>query len=114
VLDWRLARNTEYRALTVSRLDAVMVYMARKSTAQQSPASRTSRKRTRAFNGNGNGRSAKLDAKTLRALRAMSRNIRKYTPIIEKKLRAAGVKPNPALVYSAAKYYEALDRLAKE
>jgi hypothetical protein len=54
-----------------------------------------------------------MSKKQLRALRALAANIRKYTPRIEKKLRKAGIKPDPALVYTAAKYYDALDRLAK-
>jgi hypothetical protein len=98
--------------LTVSRLDAVMVHMARKSTAQQSPARRTSRKRVRRAARNANG--AKLDAKTLRTARELLRNVKKYTPIIQKKLRAAGVKADSASLYSVAMYYPALDRLAKE
>jgi hypothetical protein len=49
----------------------------------------------------------------MRALKVLAANIRKNTPRIEQKLRRAGIKPDPALVYTAAKYYEALDRLAK-
>jgi len=89
-----------------------MVQMTRKSTARQSPARRPSRKRLRRASGNGN--SAKLDAKTLRTVRELERNAKKYTPLIRKKLRAAGVKTDPASLYSAAMYYETLDRLAKE
>jgi hypothetical protein len=45
----------------------------------------------------------------------LARNVKKNTPRVVKKLREAGVKkPNPALVYTAAKYYDCLDRLAKE
>jgi len=54
-----------------------------------------------------------MSKKQLRALRALAANVRKYTPRIEKKLRKAGIKPDHALVYTAAKYYDALDRLAK-
>lgn len=50
-----------------------------------------------------------------RALIELARNVKKNTPRVVKKLREAGVKkPNPALVYTAAKYYDCLDRLAKE
>ena len=50
-----------------------------------------------------------------RALIDLARNIEKNTPRVREKLRKAGVKkPNPALVYTAAKYYDCLDRLAKE
>jgi hypothetical protein len=39
--------------------------------------------------------------------------MRTYSPRMEKKLRKAGIKPDPALVFTAAKYYDTLDRLAK-
>jgi hypothetical protein len=54
-----------------------------------------------------------MSKEQIRALRILARNMRKNTPSIEKKLREAGIKPDPALVYTAAKYYDALDRLAK-
>jgi hypothetical protein len=54
-----------------------------------------------------------MSKKQLRALRALAANARKHSPRIEKTLRKAGIKPDPALVYAAAKYYVALDRLAK-
>ena len=50
-----------------------------------------------------------------RALIDLARNIKKNTPRVREKLRKAGIKkPNPALVYTAAKYYDSLDRLVKE
>jgi hypothetical protein len=50
-----------------------------------------------------------------RALIELARSVKKNTPRVIQKLRKAGVKrPNPALVYTAAKYYDCLDRLAKE
>jgi hypothetical protein len=48
------------------------------------------------------------------ALNSLSKSIRENTPQIEEKLRQAGVTPDPALVYTAAKYFEALNKLAKE
>ena len=50
---------------------------------------------------------------TKRALERLAKNVRKNTPIIERKLKKAGVKPDPALVFSAAMYYKALNKLAK-
>lgn len=45
----------------------------------------------------------------------LMQNVKRNTPRVKAKLRKAGVKkPNPAVVYTAAKYYECLDRLAKE
>jgi hypothetical protein len=50
-----------------------------------------------------------------RALIELARNVKKNTPRVVQKLRKAGVKkPNPAVVYTAAKYNDCLDRLAKE
>jgi hypothetical protein len=50
-----------------------------------------------------------------RALIDLARQIERNTSRVEARLRKAGIKkPNPALVYTAAKYYDCLDRLAKE
>jgi hypothetical protein len=54
-----------------------------------------------------------MSKKQLRALKVLAANIRRNTPRINKKLHKAGIKIDPALVYTAAKYYDALDRLAK-
>jgi hypothetical protein len=49
------------------------------------------------------------------ALRELARNVKKNTPKVLKRFRKAGVrKPNPALVFTIAKYYDCLERLAKE
>ena len=56
-----------------------------------------------------------MNPQARRALIDLSRRVKKDTPRVLHKLRKAGVKKlNPALVYSAAKYYDCLDRLAKE
>lgn len=47
-------------------------------------------------------------------LRTLRDNIRTNTPRIEKKLSKSGTTPDPALVFSTAKYYKTLQRLAKE
>jgi hypothetical protein len=49
-----------------------------------------------------------------RALICLSDSIRQNSAQIEETLRKAGVSPDPALVYSAAKYFEALNRLAEK
>ncbi len=49
-----------------------------------------------------------------RALEQLSDSIDRNLPHIEAKLRQAGVTPDPALVYTAAKYFEALNKLAAE
>jgi hypothetical protein len=54
-----------------------------------------------------------MSKEQLRAAKALAANVRKYTPRIEKKLRKAGIKPDPALVLTAAMYYPALNRIAK-
>jgi hypothetical protein len=48
-----------------------------------------------------------------RAIRSISRTTERNIPVIERKM-ATGQKPDPAIVYAAAKYQEALERLAKE
>jgi len=56
-----------------------------------------------------------MTARTRQALRNLKKNIKQNTPIIEKKLsKKSGVKPDPATVFSAAKYYKTLGKLAKE
>ncbi len=49
-----------------------------------------------------------------RALEQLSRNVRENSAQINKILYKAGVRPDPALVFSTAKYYAALNKLAKE
>ncbi len=56
---------------------------------------------------------SKVSNQTMRALERLAKNVRKNTPLIERKLKKAGVKPDPALVFSAAMYYRALNKLAK-
>lgn len=48
-----------------------------------------------------------------RALERLSKNVKDNSPRIERKLTKVGVNPDPALVYSTAKYYRALNKLAK-
>jgi hypothetical protein len=55
-----------------------------------------------------------MSKQQLRALRALAVNLRKFTPRIEKKLRKAGLKADPAVVFSVAMYYDCLNRLAEE
>lgn len=51
---------------------------------------------------------------TKKKIIALSRNIKRNTPRISKKLATAGTKVDKAILISAAKYYEALEKLAKE
>ncbi|HXW18372.1 MAG TPA: hypothetical protein VEJ39_08705 [Candidatus Acidoferrales bacterium] len=55
-----------------------------------------------------------MSYKARMALKSLSENIQRNTPQIEEAFRKAGISPDPALVYSAAKYFEALNRLATE
>ncbi len=70
--------------------------------------------RKRKTNGRANGKTAKLDVRARKALLQLARRVKKNTPIIKKRLRAAGIKPKPALVFAAAMNLGALDRLAGE
>ncbi len=47
------------------------------------------------------------------AVRSIGRKMEKNATVIERKM-PAGQKPDPAIVHAAAKYREALERLAKE
>ena len=47
-------------------------------------------------------------------LRTIHRNIKKNAPRIRKTLSKRGVRVGEATIVSAAKYYDALDKLAKE
>lgn len=51
---------------------------------------------------------------TRKTLADLQKSIRENTPKIERKLKKAGKQADPALVYSAAKYYKTLKKLAKE
>ena len=48
------------------------------------------------------------------ALRKLNAGARKYRPLVERQLSRSGRKPSPALVDSAAKYYNTLRKLAKD
>ncbi len=54
-----------------------------------------------------------MSKETRRALVGFAVRIRKNSIGIRKKLSKGGVKPDPALVFSAAKYLQALNKLAK-
>lgn len=49
-----------------------------------------------------------------RALAKLSESMNENLPRVKEKLSAAGVSSNNALVYSVAKYYAALNKLAEE
>lgn len=51
---------------------------------------------------------------TKKKILTLSRNIRRNTPRISKKLSKSHTKVDRSLLVSVAKYYEALDKLAKK
>ena len=55
-----------------------------------------------------------MSERTKRALICLSKSVNENSAHIREVLRKAGVNPDPALVYSAAKFYEALSKLAEE
>lgn len=55
-----------------------------------------------------------MTMKARMALKALSESIQDNTAEVENILRKSGVDLDPALVYSAAKYFEALNKLASE
>jgi hypothetical protein len=54
-----------------------------------------------------------MSKKAIRALEQLSKSVAANTPKIESKLSEAGVTANAAFVFSTAKYYRALNKLAK-
>lgn len=44
----------------------------------------------------------------------LERNIKANTPVVKQQLSRSGTPPDPAVVYSAAKYYATIEKLAKE
>lgn len=55
-----------------------------------------------------------MSKQALKALQDLKLSIKRNTPIVERKLKQSGREPDPAVVYSTAKYYKTLNRLAKE
>jgi hypothetical protein len=55
-----------------------------------------------------------MSAKARLALNGFSKSILENSAQIEETLRKNGVNPDPALVYTAAKYFEALNKLAEK
>ena len=55
-----------------------------------------------------------MKVRTLKALLELNESIQSHMPRIEKNLSKSGAKPEPAVAYSAAKYYETLRRLAND
>ncbi len=47
-------------------------------------------------------------------LRSLRESIKENTPRIERRIAKSGIKADPAVVSSAAKYYKTLEKLAKE
>lgn len=54
-----------------------------------------------------------MSAQEKRALKSLWKSIQENTAKVERRLEKVGVDPDPALVLSAAKYYRALNKLAK-
>ncbi len=51
---------------------------------------------------------------TLKALMELNKSIQANTPRVEEEFSRSGAKPEPAMVYSIAKYYKTLKRLTNE
>jgi hypothetical protein len=91
-----------------------MVVRSRKKKSGRNRRRKSKNRRANSSVGVGNLRGAGVSTKARRALNALSEEIKRNTAHIEETLRKAGVNPDPALVYSAAKYFEALNKLAAE
>ncbi|MGH9556680.1 MAG: hypothetical protein ACRD2Y_12745 [Terriglobales bacterium] len=55
-----------------------------------------------------------MTQKVRQRIAALRRTTRRHARTVEKKLSRSGIKPNVALVESAAKYYPALKKLAEK
>jgi hypothetical protein len=55
-----------------------------------------------------------MSEKMRRALECAVKSVELNTPQVEEKLSWDDIKANPALVYSAAKYFQALEKLSNE
>jgi len=51
---------------------------------------------------------------TLNNIRNLFDNIGQHSAMVEERMRDAGMTPDPALVESMAKYWDALEKLAAE
>jgi hypothetical protein len=50
----------------------------------------------------------------LQNLKELAESVERNTPIVEERLRRAGLELDPVLVHSIAKYWEVLERLSTE
>ena len=55
-----------------------------------------------------------MSLENIRAMEELARNYRKNMPLLQKKLRKAGLKADPAVMFTVAIYYDCLTRLANE
>lgn len=51
---------------------------------------------------------------TLNNMLTLFESIDEHTPLVEEKMREAGIKADPVLTASMAKYWDALEKLAAE
>ena len=54
-----------------------------------------------------------MSKKQKQALKRINRDIKVNSPLIRRKLIKAGVKPDSVLVFVAAQYFDALNKLAR-
>ena len=55
-----------------------------------------------------------MSARLRAAVSKLNESIRENSARVERKLAKAGTTPNPAIVFTVAKYYKVLNKLAKE
>ncbi len=55
-----------------------------------------------------------MNTNAKRAMKTLVKNVDRYSELVERKLSKPGKKADPALVYSAAKYYPVLKKLARQ
>lgn len=62
----------------------------------------------------GDRRYMQMSETTLNNIRNLFDNIGQHSAMVEERMRDAGMTPDPALVESMAKYWDALEKLAAE
>lgn len=55
-----------------------------------------------------------MSKKTLKNLLALCESIDEHSPLVQERMRNAGVQADPLIVESMAKYWSALEKLAAE
>jgi hypothetical protein len=62
----------------------------------------------------GDWRYASMSETTIKNIRTLFESIGQHSPLVEERMKNAGMNPDRAIVESVAKYWDALEKLAAE